>query len=61
MVTKSMELELFATTIRERILSNNRSLGVHGRGKESLSETTEPDFIKLSKRLCITIKIPFCD
>ncbi len=45
MVTKRIELELFATTIRERLLSNNRDLGAHGRGKECLSETSRPDFI----------------
>ncbi len=32
--TKSIELELFANTRRERLLSNDRDLGAHGRGKE---------------------------
>jgi hypothetical protein len=44
-VTKIIELELFATTNRERLLSNNRDLGVHGLDKECLSETCRPTFI----------------
>jgi hypothetical protein len=44
-VTKRIEVELFATTNRERSLSNNRDLGAHGRGKECLSETNRPGFI----------------
>jgi hypothetical protein len=38
-------LELFETTRREWFLNNNRDLGVHGRDKECLSETSRPDFI----------------
>ena len=45
MVTKSIELELFATTTRESLFSNNRDLGAHGRDKECLSETSRPVFI----------------
>jgi hypothetical protein len=38
-------LELFATTSRERLLSNNRDLDAHGRDKECLTETSRPGFI----------------
>ena len=44
-VTKSISLEIFATTSRERLPSNNRDLGAHGRGKECLTETSRPGFI----------------
>jgi hypothetical protein len=39
-VTKSIKLELFATTTREWIPNNNRDLDAHGRGKECLSGCT---------------------
>ncbi len=44
-VTKSIELELFATTSGERLLSNYRDQGAHGRGKECLPETSRPGLI----------------
>jgi hypothetical protein len=44
-VTRSIELELFATTSRESLNNNNRDLDAHGRGKECLSETSRPGFI----------------
>ena len=44
-VTKRNELELFATTSRERLLNNNRDLDAHGRGKECLPETSRLGFI----------------
>jgi hypothetical protein len=43
-VTTSIELELFSTTTRERILNNDRDLDDHGRVKECLSGTNETRF-----------------
>jgi hypothetical protein len=43
MVSHHIQLKFPATTIRER--KNDRDLGAHGHGKESLSETSRTGFI----------------
>ena len=44
-VTKRVYLKLPPTTSRKWFLSNDRDLVAHGHDKESLSETSRPDFI----------------
>jgi hypothetical protein len=44
-IWSTIELELFPTTNRGRLIRNNRGLDTHGRDKECLSETRRPVFI----------------
>jgi hypothetical protein len=45
MVSHRIQLILPATTSCERLFSDDRDLGAHGHGKESLPETSRPGFI----------------
>ncbi len=45
MVSHRIQLKPSTTTRRYRIFNDDRDLGVHDQGKESLSETSRPDFI----------------
>jgi hypothetical protein len=45
MVSHHIQLKLPATTRHYRFFSDDRDLGTHGHGKQSLTETNTPDFI----------------
>jgi hypothetical protein len=44
-VTKSISLQHFATTTRERYFREERNLGSNGRGKKGMQETSRPGLI----------------
>ncbi len=45
MVSHHIQMKLPATTRHYRFFSDDRDLGTHGHGKESLTETSTPGFI----------------